>query len=509
MSVGEYSRISEEEDAPDRRGLAIARQRTDTGALLKLRRWKSGGHYSDPDVSAYKPGVVRKDFERMLTDLKSGKLTGIAAYDLDRLFRQPVDLERVIAIYDAIPGLKFATVQGDIDLSTPDGRTLARVMVAFANKSSMDTARRVSRKKLARALNGDSTSNFRAYGWNEDGSLHKQEAAVLKQAVKDVLAGLGLYVICDRLNSQNIRTVRGHTWKTSAMRRVLTAPRLVGHAVYRGEVVNGPDGNPVKGNWKPLVDESTWLALNEALRPRKGTYPKRKKKYLLSSILRCGLCGMGMAGGTRDGRVRYMCRSKDSGGCAKVGISGHEVELAVAYIVMKLESLGIGVDESEVAAFSGQDRLTEISGKIVELMNQYREGLSGSIVFPTVRELEEEQRQLLAERGRLERANKSKIPDGHIILPNTVEERQLIIGRYITEIVIKPTGRTGRFDLKRVDIVWREGIQEKATALGVSLDLDIPAEGEWDRMLAGLWIILDTEYIDVLTALNGHKQGSS
>ncbi len=39
--------------------------------------------------------------------------------------------------YDGRP-LVFATVQGDIDLSTPAGRTMARVMVAFANKASMD-----------------------------------------------------------------------------------------------------------------------------------------------------------------------------------------------------------------------------------------------------------------------------------------------------------------------------------------------------------------------------------
>jgi DNA invertase Pin-like site-specific DNA recombinase len=75
----------------------------------------------------------------MLKDLETGVIQGIVVYDLDRLARQPKDLERIIDIYDRKP-LIFATVQGSIDLSTPDGRTMARVLVAMANKSSMDTA---------------------------------------------------------------------------------------------------------------------------------------------------------------------------------------------------------------------------------------------------------------------------------------------------------------------------------------------------------------------------------
>jgi site-specific DNA recombinase len=120
-------------------GLGVGRQQADTRKLVDLRGWTLAEIYLDNDVSAYQPKVIRPDFERMLADLEAGVIQGIAVYDLDRLARQPADLERIISIYDRKP-LVFATVQGDIDLSTPDGRTMARVMVAFANKASMDTA---------------------------------------------------------------------------------------------------------------------------------------------------------------------------------------------------------------------------------------------------------------------------------------------------------------------------------------------------------------------------------
>jgi site-specific DNA recombinase len=40
------------------------------------------------------------------------------------------------------------TVTGNIDLRTSNGRAMARVLVAMANKSSEDTARRVARARL-------------------------------------------------------------------------------------------------------------------------------------------------------------------------------------------------------------------------------------------------------------------------------------------------------------------------------------------------------------------------
>lgn len=204
MRVGTYARIS---DDAEQLGLGVGRQQDDTRKLVDLRGWTLANTYLDNDVSAYQPKVVRPDFERLLADLETGVIQGIAVYDLDRLARQPADLERIISIYDRKP-LVFATVQGDIDLSTPDGRTMARIMVAFANKASMDTARRVARQKLEKATNGIGFSNYRPFGWNEDRlTLNEPEAEILRQATRDVLVGTGLFVICGRLNRQGIRTV--------------------------------------------------------------------------------------------------------------------------------------------------------------------------------------------------------------------------------------------------------------------------------------------------------------
>ncbi|MFF1562968.1 recombinase family protein [Streptomyces sp. NPDC058293] len=106
------------------------------------------------DTTKATPNVVRDEFELMLKDLRAGLIDGIVAYDLDRLARQPRDLERLIEIFDERPKSEFATVTNDVNLGTPDGRTMARIMVAFANKSSHDASRRITRKHLELAQQG-------------------------------------------------------------------------------------------------------------------------------------------------------------------------------------------------------------------------------------------------------------------------------------------------------------------------------------------------------------------
>lgn len=46
-------------------------------------------------LSAWKKNVRRKDFEKLLERARAGLSHGIAVWRVDRLFRQPRDLERL------------------------------------------------------------------------------------------------------------------------------------------------------------------------------------------------------------------------------------------------------------------------------------------------------------------------------------------------------------------------------------------------------------------------------
>ena len=81
--------------------------------------WPVAEVYVDNDVSAYS-GKPRPAYRRMLRDIKDGTRDALVVYDLDRLVRQPRELEEFFDICDAAGLTSFASVTGDLDLANDD-----------------------------------------------------------------------------------------------------------------------------------------------------------------------------------------------------------------------------------------------------------------------------------------------------------------------------------------------------------------------------------------------------
>ena len=103
-------------------------------------------------MSAYS-GRVRPSYRRMLDDIRGGFLDAVVVWDLDRLHRQPRELEEFFDVCAAAGVRRLASVSGDVDLATHDGQFLARILGAVSRKESDDKSRRIKRKheELAQA----------------------------------------------------------------------------------------------------------------------------------------------------------------------------------------------------------------------------------------------------------------------------------------------------------------------------------------------------------------------
>src|ERR1019366_2600484 len=115
-------------------------------------------HVTENDTSAFKRKMitlpdgrrelrtVRPGFRQALAMLADGRADGLMAYDLDRAVRDPRDLEDLIDVVEgAVPRIPVESVTGSLRLANDSDITMARVMVAVANKASRDTARRGTR----------------------------------------------------------------------------------------------------------------------------------------------------------------------------------------------------------------------------------------------------------------------------------------------------------------------------------------------------------------------------
>jgi site-specific DNA recombinase len=464
--VGAYTRISDDGEG-DAKG--VARQKTDTFGLCSLRRWKPV-LYEENDTSAYRKEVRREKFEQLLTDLDSSVIQGVVVYNLDRLARQPRDLERLIDIYDQHPGHVFATLEGDINLATSDGRTMARVMVAFANKSSSDTARRIKRKQLELATEGKFHGGRIPWGWQPDGiTVDPKARKEILAAHEALLAGAKVAQIRADWERRGIAPLNrsGERYKSkgdqTAKRlyhhtvvRVLTNPALAGVKVYNGEVVRGDDGQPVTAAWEPICSRVQLDAVTAVLEDRKGPSRQMARRYLLSGIAVCGGCAQSMRGSTRrhrDGVRQYSVYQCDtaSGGCGKVTRVAEPIEELIIGLTLEEEKRRLGRPQT-APGWEHEDELRACLAEIDELhaAKAARE-ISVSSLVRALRPLEEQRDKLLADKRRLEAAAMQQEAmeiegrDAFDALP--LDTQRAMILKSIQAVVVHPAkSRGAKFD---------------------------------------------------------------
>ncbi|TSD95039.1 recombinase family protein [Skermania sp. ID1734] len=265
-------------------GLAVTRQREDCVKLAHQKGW-TPVEYIDNDVSASKG--KRPAYERMLTDIAAGKVNAVVCWDLDRLHRQPIELEHFMALADK-HNLLLATVTGDVDLSTDNGRMFARIKGAVARAEVERKGKRQTRAAQQRAELGKPLWPCRVFGYTDDLALHPVESAMVRDAYRAFLSGSSLGSIAREWNDKGVPSTRGNKWSANTVGVLLKKPRNAGLREYRGEVVG-------KGNWPAIVDEDTWRAARAVFdTPGRRFAPAPGRRHLLTGLARCGVCGQGL-----------------------------------------------------------------------------------------------------------------------------------------------------------------------------------------------------------------------
>src|SRR3954452_8115911 len=94
-----YERIS---DDKRHEALGVQRQAEANEAEATGYSVAVAEHYIDNSTSATKKGVVRRDWQRLLRDIRSGRWDGqlLVCYAVDRLLREPREMDTLIELAD-------------------------------------------------------------------------------------------------------------------------------------------------------------------------------------------------------------------------------------------------------------------------------------------------------------------------------------------------------------------------------------------------------------------------
>lgn len=342
-----YVRIS---DARDGETAGVDRQEKDCRKLAKSLGWSVSEVFTENNTSAYKrrkvtlPNgkvqyrVVRKVWAEMLDRLEAGDFAAVVAYDLDRAVRDPRDLEDLIDLHEQY-GVQVRVVTGSLRVDTDADVTMSRAMVAFANKSSRDTGRRVARAHEESAIQGKFAGGRRRMGYSKSAdALHETEAPEIRWAYEHVAAGGTLESVVRRWRRVLGEGPLGGVITGVQVRDVLLRPMNGGLSFYKGaEVGRMDDGVP------RIIDEETWRTVHAILMdPSRRTGVGKPSVSVLAPVLRCGQCqGRMNARYRRDSRAG---RKDPVYACREGHVSRHRERMDEAVGELLVDYLGTHAD---------------------------------------------------------------------------------------------------------------------------------------------------------------------
>ena len=443
----------------------MQRQLVDCERLAERKGWEVAGRYVDDDVSAWS-GRVRPEYSRCLDDLAAGVIDGLLVYDLDRLHRQPRELEAFIDLCERLRLTNVTSVSGEIDLTTPEGRFQARILGAVAAKESDDKSRRTQRKHEELAENGKlSGGGSRPYGYEEDRlTIRLEEAEVVRDCARRFMAGESIRAICSDLNERGIVAASGGEWAPQTLRRMLYSGRIAGQRERKGEIVSTAE-------WDAIVTPAESATIRATLDDPARRTNKTARRYLLTRLLRCGLCGEPMVARPRSGGQRRYACAKGPGlsGCGHMYLGADQAEAFVTEAVLyRLDSPAFaaalnGKQRAQPDAERYQREADEAQAHLAELADAYGNKAIGMTEWLAARKPIEA--RLTVARKQLANSTRTTVLDGNVGADSGLRERwgkldltrqHAIIAAVLDHVVVGP-GRPGynRFDESRLTPVWR------------------------------------------------------
>lgn len=434
---------------------STARQEADTRSLAQARGFEVVELFSDVDLSAYKAGVVRPAYEKMLAAARAGELDAVVVWKVDRLARSLREFVRVTEMLDKY-GVALVSVNESLDTSSPMGRAMLQIIGVFAELESATISLRTKNAKAHDAARGrPNGGGRRPFGYTTQTfeELVPEEVELLHEAAGRVLTGESMRSIAADWTARGVTTTTGAPWNSANLGRTLRGEHLAGRRRHGGQVVDG--------DWPAVFTADE----HEALRLAAGEYREAKvARHLLTGFARCSLCGGSMGGKTtRRFGFQYACQVT---GCGRLTVKGSTLEAVISEAVLvRLDNEGLraalAAKEDSATTRRTADELADDRAALEQLSRDHyvTRVVSREVFLAAAGELED---RIKTAEARLTRQRPTKVLADAAPLRDRwesgdVEFRRSVLAVVVDKIAILPALVRGRsvFDPERVDVTWR------------------------------------------------------
>ena len=324
-----YERLSQEDKA-DGESNSIANQKRILERYCRDHGITAFRHY-DEDDGYSGTNFNRPGFQRMLADIKAGKIKRVIVKDMSRLGRDYLQVGMYTDIVFPEFGVHFVAVNDGVDSTRGDNEFTA-IRNVFNEMYARDTSKKIRATWQSKGKSGEHLTTIPPYGYMKDPEDKKrwivdEEAAAIVQKIFSLCVdGLGptqiakwlhknqvlnptAYCHTKGLPASNKPTADPYKWTNETVSRMLERVDYLGHTVnfktkkqsYKSKkkLWNDPtDWMIFENTQPPIIEESVFLIVQNIRKSRRRP-TKMGDMGMFSGLLYCAECGGKM----------YQCRA--------------------------------------------------------------------------------------------------------------------------------------------------------------------------------------------------------
>lgn len=386
--MGAYIRLSKEDLKKIKQGRddsnSVVNQR---GVLMafyeqNIEKFESIEFYIDDGHTG--TDADREDFQRLLSDVMSGKINCVVVKDLSRFARNYSDAGSLIDNLFVQFNVRFISLGDDVDsYKRPDSVSDIKVPITnvINDNYCFQTSKKIRQVFDYKRRDGQYIGSFAPYGYvKAPEDKHKlvvdpDAAEVVKLIFSLYLKGTSKRAIALYLNEHDIpspsayRQAKGlpagrgsadSLWGAGVVNTLLTngiytgdliqgRRRVKSYKVHDIEAVPEEEWVRVPNTHEAIIDKAIFAKVQEHLKRDTRSAPKKRELHLFSGFLKCADCGRSVircAG--KNNNVYYACstyKNHSRTACTMHSIKHNRLEAAVLFAIQQQVHLAVSYSD--------------------------------------------------------------------------------------------------------------------------------------------------------------------
>lgn len=268
----------------------IASQRNE-GWLALPERYDDGGYTG--------ANLERPALQKLLSDIKDGRVDCIVVYKVDRLSRSLLDFTQLLEVFEK-NNVTFVSVTQNFNTNTSMGRLTLNILLSFAQFEREIISERTRDKMAAGRKKGKWLGGRPVLGYDLDRENHRlivneKEAETVREIFDLYVKECSLLSVAIILNDKGYETKKfvtksgkvlgGGKFKNTYIQHIIKNVVYIGKVKYMGQLYHGLH-EPIVG--KDIFEKAQEILANN--RVERQSSKNTKNIGLLNHLLRCKAC---------------------------------------------------------------------------------------------------------------------------------------------------------------------------------------------------------------------------